>query len=71
MSCKNDDEKRLGRLEDCELTLNTIHKIRWGLLQLAHDYKSENKKIYDDDFYVEANEILTEVENFIIENYLL
>lgn len=68
MSCKKSaDEKRMDRLSDSELTLNTIHKIRWGLLQLAHDIKSEDKKVYDDDFYVEANEILNEVEKRVWE----
>jgi hypothetical protein len=63
MSCKKStDKKRMDRLLDREFTLNTIHKIRWGLLQLTHDIKSEDEKTYDDDFYVEANEILNEVE---------
>ena len=68
MSCKKStDKKRMDRLLDSEFTLNKIHKIRWRLLQLTHDIKSEDEKTYDDDFYVEANEILNEAEKRVWE----
>ena len=50
------------RLSDWEFRLNTLHKMRWCLLQMAHDVKEDHPKGYDEDFYIEANEILNEVE---------
>ena len=57
----NDTEQN-NSLIDSELRLKTIHKMRFALLQIAHDEKNENHQIYDDEFYVEANEILNEIE---------
>ena len=54
------DDKKALRLEDVELRLITIHKMRFGLLQLSHDIAKDTT--YDSDFYVEANEILNEME---------
>ena len=55
------------RLNDSEFRLNTIHKMRWCLLQMAHDVNEDHPKGYDDDFYIEANEILNEVERKVWE----
>ena len=62
----SDDEKE-RRLSDYEFRLNILHKMRWGLLQMAHDVKGNNAKGYDEDFYIEANEILNEVERRVWE----
>ena len=56
------EEERKIRLNDSEFRLNTIHKMRWCLLQMAHDVKDNHPKGYDEDFYIEDNEILNEVE---------
>lgn len=61
------DAEQYNRLIDSELRLKTIHKIRFALLQIAHDVKDENHQIYDDEFYVEANEILNEIEKRVWE----
>ena len=61
------DTEQYNRLIDSELRLKTIHKIRFALLQIAHDVKGENHQIYDDEFYVEANEILNEIEKRVWE----
>ena len=61
------EEEREIRLNDSEFRLNTIHKMRWCLLQMAHDVKGNNAKGYDEDFYIEANEILNEVERRVWE----
>ena len=55
--------KKKLRLYDAELKLKTINKMRLGLLQQAHWLAEKGK--YDDEFYVEANEILNEVERNI------
>lgn len=55
------------RLSDWEFRLNTLHKMRWGLLQMAHDVKHDHTKGYDADFYIEANEIINEVERRVWE----
>ena len=57
----SDDEKE-RRLSDYEFRLRVLHQMRWGLLQMAHDVKGNHLKGYDEDFYIEANEILNEVE---------
>lgn len=57
------EEEREIRLNDSELRLKTIHQMRWGLLQMSHDVEDNHTKGYDEDFYIEANEILNEVEN--------
>lgn len=57
------EEEREVRLNDSEFRLNIIHKMRWCLLQMAHDVEDNHPKGYDEDFYIEANEILNEVEN--------
>lgn len=56
------DQERERRLSDYELRLRTLHKMRWGLLQMAHHDNHDNHRGYDDEFYVEANEIINEVE---------
>lgn len=56
------DQERERRLSDYELRLKTLHQMRWSLLQIAHDIKEDHTKCYDDEFYVEANEIINEVE---------
>lgn len=61
------EEEREIRLNDSEFRLNTIHKMRWCLLQMAHDVNEDHPKGYDDDFYIEANEILNEVEKRVWE----
>ncbi len=56
------EEEREIRLNDSEFRLKIIHQMRWGLLQMSHDVNEDHPKGYDDDFYIEANEILNEVE---------
>ena len=56
------EEEREIRLNDSEFRLKTIHQMRWGLLQMSHDVNEDHPKGYDDNFYIEANEILNEVE---------
>ena len=56
------EEEKERRLSDYEFRLRILHQMRWGLLQMAHDVKGNHLKGYDEDFYIEANEILNEVE---------
>lgn len=54
------DNEQYNKVIDSELRLKSLHKIRFTLLQIAHDVKVENHQIYNDKFFVEANEILNE-----------
>lgn len=61
------EEEKERRLSDYEFRLRILHQMRWGLLQMAHDVKHDHTKGYDADFYIEANEILNEVERRVWE----
>ena len=57
------DKEKICALNQFELRLYVLHNIRYGLLEQAHNIYNENKCNYD--FYVEANEILNEIEHQI------
>ena len=48
----------LMRLSDSSLRLETIHKLRWIILENLGNSNDANDK----EYYVEANEILNEIE---------
>lgn len=57
---KNERENKLflARLSDSSLRLETIHKLRWIVLENL----GNSSNIDDKEYYVEANEILNEIE---------
>ena len=57
MNSENDkDKKRLLRLEESSLRLETIHQMRWKLMETLSDNENQN-------IYYEANELLNEIEH--------
>ena len=73
MSCKKStDKKRMDRLLDSEFTLNKIHKIRWRLLQLTHDIKSEEQWEYMEELLrkISGNDKIWYATNIEIYNYM-
>ena len=53
-----DEKLFLNNLSDCALRLETIHKLRWIILENL----GNSDDVDDKEYYVEANEILNEVE---------
>lgn len=64
MNLDKEEKLYLGRLYDCSLRLETIHKLRWIILENLGN-SSDDK---DKEYYVEANEILNEIEKDTWEN---
>ena len=58
MNLTKEEKLYLGRLSDCSLRLETIHKLRWIILENL----GNSNNVDDKQYYVEANEILNEVE---------
>ena len=58
MAIDREDKLYLMRLSDSSLRLETIHKLRWIVLENIGNSDNVNDK----EYYVEANEILNEME---------
>lgn len=58
MAIDREDKLYLMRLSDSSLRLETIHKLRWIVLENMGNSDNVNDK----EYYVEANEILNEME---------
>ena len=58
MAIDREDKLYLMRLSDSSLRLETIHKLRWIVLENI----GTSDNVNDKEYYVEANEILNEME---------
>lgn len=58
MTVNRENKLYLSRLSDSSLRLETIHKLRWIILENLGNSNDVNDK----EYYVEANEILNEME---------
>ena len=58
MTVNRENKLYLTRLSDSSLRLETIHKLRWIILENLGNSNDVNDK----EYYVEANEILNEME---------
>ena len=58
MTVNRENKLYLSRLSDSSLRLETIHKLRWIILENL----GNSNDVKDKEYYVEANEILNEME---------
>ena len=63
MTVNRENKLYLSRLSDSSLRLETIHKLRWIILENLGNSNDVNDK----EYYVEANEILNEMEKDTLE----